>query len=174
MYEKLYRELLARYNKLETENIILRQRLGLTQECDISKSVSEVSSVNKNSSPKDKIELFLSLFRGRSDVFAKRWQNASSAKSGYQPVCVNEWVEGLCDKRKYKCANCPNRLLKPLTNEDVYKHHEGKDNLGRDVIGIYPLLLDETCYFLCVDFDDGSFYAKKSHYRHYKSIVDGC
>ena len=166
MYEKLYRELLLRYNELERENtrlseenLQLRRQLGFAEipEENIEKPVTDVAHVNKYSSSKEKIELFRSLFRGREDVFARRWQSTTSGKSGYQPVCENEWAEGLCDKRKFKCAHCPNRLLKPLTDEDIYKHLEGKDGLARDVIGIYPMLHDETCNFLCADFDEDSF-----------------
>ena len=166
MYEKLYRELLLRYNELESENkrlteenARLRLQFGLTNVSNenVEMPVIEVATVNKYSSSKEKIELFRSLFRGREDVFAKCWQSTTSGKSGYQPVCENEWAEGLCDKRKYKCANCPNRVLKSLTDEDIYKHLEGKDGLARDVIGIYPMLQDETCHFLCADFDDDSF-----------------
>ena len=151
MYEKLYRELLLRYNELERENtrlseenLQLRRQLGFAEipEENIEKPVTDVASVNKYSSSKEKIELFRSLFRGREDVFARRWQSTTSGKNGYQPVCENEWAEGLCDKRKFKCAHCPNRLLKPLTDEDIYKHLEGKDGLARDVIGIYPMLHD--------------------------------
>ena len=166
MYEKLYRELLIRYRDLESENKRLakenermRQQLRLTDTIDQGDkiSVSEVNIINKYSSSKEKIELFRSLFKGREDVFARRWQSTTSGKSGYQPVCVNEWAVDLCDKRKFKCANCPNRMLNPLSDEDIYKHLEGKDVLARDVIGIYPMLQDETCRFLCADFDDESF-----------------
>ena len=166
MYEKLYRELLLRYNELERENkrlseenFQLRRQLGFAEapQENIEIPIIHAASVNKYSSSKEKIELFRSLFRGREDVFAKRWQSTTSGKSGYQPMCENEWAEGLCDKRKYKCANCPNRVLKSLTDEDIYKHLEGKDGLARDVIGIYPMLQDETCHFLCADFDDDSF-----------------
>ena len=166
MYEKLYRELLLRYNELESENkrlseenAQLRLQFGLTNLANESfeKNVVEATAINKYSSSKEKIESFRSLFRGREDVFARRWQSTTSEKSGYQPVCENEWSEGLCDKRKYKCANCPNRVLKSLTDEEIYKHLEGKDTLARDVIGIYPMLQDETCHFLCADFDDDSF-----------------
>lgn len=166
MYEKLYRELLLRYNELERENkrlseenLQLRRQLGFAEapQENIEIPIIHPTSVNKYSSSKEKIELFRSLFCGREDVFAKRWQSTTSGKSGYQPVCENEWTEGLCDKRKYKCANCPNRVLKSLTDEDIYKHLEGKDGLARDVIGIYPMLQDETCHFLCADFDDDLF-----------------
>ena len=166
MYEKLYRELLIRYNELESENKRLleendrlRRQLGSAEipNENVEIPVIEVTLINKYSPSTEKIELFRSLFKGRDEVFARRWQSVSTGKSGYQPVCENEWADGLCDKRKYKCSNCPNRILKPLTDEDVYKHLEGKDVLARDVIGIYPMLQDETCHFLCVDFDDEAF-----------------
>ena len=174
MYEKLYRELLLRYNELERENkrlseenLQLRRQLGFAEapQENIEIPIIHAASVNKYSSSKEKIELFRSLFRGREDVFAKRWQSTTSGKSGYQPVCENKWAEGLCDKRKYKCANCPNRVLKFLTDEDIYKHLDGKDALARDVIGIYPMLQDETCHFLCADFDDDSFEKDISAFR---------
>ena len=167
MYEKLYRELLIRYNELANENRRLRQQLGLTEKSNefVGRSATEAPTVNKYSSSKDKIALFRSLFLGREDVFARRWQSTTSGKSGYQPVCENEWAEGLCDKRKFKCASCPNRRLRPLSDEDIYKHLEGKDSLARDVVGIYPMLQNETCHFLCADFDDDSFEMDVSAFR---------
>lgn len=107
-------------------------------------------------SAQEKIFLFASLFRGRTDVFARRWYSTSTGKSGYQPVCRNEWAVELCDKKKQKCADCPNREFEQLTSEHLYRHLEGKDTHGRDVIGIYPVHEDNTCYFLCADFDDKS------------------
>lgn len=100
-------------------------------------------SFNKYASPTEKIALFRALFCGREDVFARRWASASTGKSGYGPVCGNEWAEGVCDKKQYRCAACPNRALLPLADADIYKHLEGKDPLGRDVVGIYPLLPDD-------------------------------
>lgn len=102
---------------------------------------------------KDKVLLFQSLFKGRNDVFAKRWHSLTG-KAGYQPVCQREWDRQYCDKRKYRCADCPNRLFAPLTYEHLYNHLAGKDEHGRDVIGLYPILEDNTCHFLCADFDD--------------------
>lgn len=104
----------------------------------------------------EKVALFRSLFRGREDVFARRWCSTASGKSGYQPVCLREWNREFCDKKKYKCAECPNRKFKELSYEDIYRHLEGKDALCRDVIGSYTILPDNTCYFLCCDFDDKS------------------
>ena len=48
--------------------------------------------INRQSSPQEKINLFKSLFSGREDVFALRWFNAKSNKSGYSPVCGNKWL----------------------------------------------------------------------------------
>ena len=100
--------------------------------------------------------MFQSVFKGRDDVFAKRWYSSTTQKSGYQPVCKREWNREFCDKRKYKCADCPNRQFAPLTYNDFFNHLAGKDAWGRDVIGLYPIRKDNTCCFLCTDFDDKS------------------
>jgi superfamily II DNA or RNA helicase len=71
-------------------------------------------------------------------------------------VCLNEWHRTFCDKKKFKCAECPHRQFKTLSYEDVYKHLEGKHPDGCDVIGAYAILPDNTCNFLCADFDDKS------------------
>ena len=160
-----YDELLKRYNLLLAENkelksqiSYLKTKFGIDYETDEKQNpVTLEPIVNKNSSASEKIALYRSLFRGREDVFARRWYSKTTDRSGYQPVCENEWCNGLCDKRKYKCTVCPNRKLSSITYTDIYKHLEGKDYYGRDVIGIYPMLVDETCYFLCADFDDKEY-----------------
>ena len=88
----------------------------------------------------EKVELFRSLFRGREDVFARRWNSPATGKSGYQPACIREWNREYCDKKKYKCAECPNREFQPLGYKDIYNHLEGKDPSGRDVVGAYAIL----------------------------------
>lgn len=160
-----YNELLNKYNtllienqKLNSENAELRKQLGLNVLTDHDDTVNvDDSLINKFSSSDVKIKLFRSLFKGREDVFARRWESATTGKSGYQPVCGNEWVEGVCDKRKYKCSACPNRKLLSITDKDIYKHLSGKGDHCRDVIGIYPMLSDETCNFLCADFDEADY-----------------
>ena len=109
-----------------------------------------------NLSLNERVELFQSLFRGREDVFARRWYSVKTERSGYQPVCLNEWKQGICDKKKFKCADCPNRLFKALEYGDFYRHLVGSDPNGQDVIGIYAIREDNTCLFLCADFDDKS------------------
>ena len=101
-----------------------------------------------------KISLFRFLFRGRDDVYPRRFESRKTGRAGYQPTCANEWVRGVCEKPRIKCLECTNRRLLPVTDEVVRQHLSGVDNLGRDfVMGLYPLLADETCYLLAVDLD---------------------
>jgi len=68
--------------------------------------------VDNNSEPKFKIALFRSLFRGREDVYPVRFENRKTGRSGYAPACANEWVRGLCEKPRVKCAACLHRFFK--------------------------------------------------------------
>ncbi|WP_137817570.1 DEAD/DEAH box helicase family protein [Pseudomonas sp. 2FG] len=98
-----------------------------------------------------KLALFKRLFRGRADVFPVRWES-KAGKSGYSPACGNEWRPGVCEKPRIKCGDCSHRQLLPLTDQVLYKHLAGEI-----VIGVYPLLPDDTCYFLAVDFDEADW-----------------
>ena len=110
--------------------------------------------VNQTSSPEAKIALFRSLFRGREDVYPRRFESRKTGKSGYAPACANEWVRGICEKPRIKCAECPHRRFLPVTDDVIRWHLSGHDDAGQPfVAGVYPLLLDETCFFLAVDFD---------------------
>jgi len=110
--------------------------------------------VHHRSSPDAKIALFRSLFRGRDDVYARRFESRKTGKSGYQPACGNEWVRNTCQKPKIKCANCSHQAFLPVTDDAIRWHLSGCDDAGRDfVMGIYPMLRDETCFFLAADFD---------------------
>ena len=160
-----YNLLLEENKKLKAELVCLKGKTDIaTPEAKTDNQLS-MSSTNKHSSPEEKIALFRSLFRGREDVFARRWYSKTLDKSGYQPVCENEWNEDFCDKKKYKCSDCPNRKLMSLTDKEIYRHLSGKDLYGRDVVGIYPMLADETCLFLCADFDEESFKSDVSAFR---------
>jgi len=113
-----------------------------------------VPAITRNSPPAAKIALFRSLFRGREDVYPRRFESRKTGKGGYAPACGNEWVRGVCEKPRIKCADCPNRRFLPVTEEVIRWHLCGRDATGRDfVMGIYPMLQDETCWFLAVDFD---------------------
>ena len=112
------------------------------------------AAVDRTSPASDKIALFRSLFRGRSDVYPRRFESRKTGKSGYAPACANEWVRGICEKPRIKCAECPHRRFLPVTDDVIRWHLSGHDDGGQPfVAGVYPLLLDETCFFLAVDFD---------------------
>ncbi|MDR2173871.1 MAG: DEAD/DEAH box helicase family protein [Burkholderiales bacterium] len=97
----------------------------------------------------EKIALFRRLFRGRTDVYPIRWESKTNGKSGYAPACANEWRARICEKPRVKCGDCAHRILLPLTDEVIYQHLAGDHT-----IGVYPLLEDDSCHFLAVDFDE--------------------
>lgn len=142
---------------LKEENSVLRKVL---EENGIKyveqRAVAKAKQERNNLSVEQRVELFRSLFKGREDVFARRWQSEQTGKAGYQPVCRNEWRYGVCDKKKYKCAECPNREFFPIGYQHVYDHLAGTKENCSDVIGLYALTLEDKCHFLCTDFDDKS------------------
>ena len=155
--------IVAKLHKLEEENARLKDLLtkyGIPYVENKQEPITTVSKPEKRDAAMqrlsllEKVTLFQELFKGRKDVFAKRWYSDVSKKSGYQPVCEREWNNKFCNKRKYKCTECPNRLFESLTDKHIYNHLAGKDNFGRDVIGLYPIMSNNTCNFLCTDFDD--------------------
>ncbi len=95
--------------------------------------------------------LFRSLFRAREDVYAVRWEG-KGGRSGYSPACRREWNRAYCGKPQVKCAECEHRVFLPLTDQVIRDHLA-----GRRTVGVYPLLPDETCWFLAVDFDKASW-----------------
>lgn len=114
--------------------------------------------VNQRSSSFAKIALFRSLFRGREDLYPRRFESRKTGKAGYSPACGNEWVRGICEKPKIKCSECRHRRFLPIIDDVVKWHLLGKDDFGKDfVMGIYPMLLDETCFFLAADFDKSNW-----------------
>ena len=108
----------------------------------------------------EKITLFRSLFRGRADVYPRYWRSKTTDKSGYSPVCRNEWNSDLCRKFEIKCSRCPHREFAPLTDEVIRNHLT-----SRHAIGIYPLLKSDGCYFLAVDFDGKGCFEDASAFR---------
>ncbi len=168
-----YKELLERYNilleeisRLKKENSQLKAQLGLTRSelprntasaIKTGKNILDDESTDRNcfsdvdstSDALSKIRLFMSLFKGRDDVYAKRWENKSKGTSGYSPVCLNQWQPEVCGKPKISCSKCKYKLYAVL-DEDVIENHLR----GNIVVGIYPMLPDETCCFLAMDFDE--------------------
>ena len=110
-----------------------------------------------------KVHLFRLLFRGRDDVYPKLWVSTKTGRKGYSPACSNEWVRGVCEKPRVKCSDCPNQAFLPPNDQTILDHLQ-----GRHTIGIYPLLKDETCWFLAADFD------KESWAEDVAAFVDTC
>lgn len=80
-------------------------------------------------------------------------------------MCGNEWVRGICEKPRIKCSECTHQRWLPVTDDVVKWHLSGADDHGRDfVMGLYPMLLDERCFFLAVDFDKEHWQADASAY----------
>ena len=85
--------LLGRIKELEAENAELRKRFG-----EDGRPIEKAPTAMLNLSLQEKVDLFRSFFKGREDVFARRWYSKTSGKAGYQPVCQNEWSP-LCVSR---------------------------------------------------------------------------
>ncbi len=145
--------------KLLEKLIVLRQRRIPSRNAPAVSDDNQVISneITCNSSKQVKIALFRSLFKGREDVFPKRFESSKTGKSGYQPVCNNQWVAGVCKKPTIKCSDCFNQNYVPVSDKIVRNHLTGHDPESREkadyVIGVYPLLENDTCHFLAVDFD---------------------
>ena len=150
-------EVLRECASLREENERLKKLLGLhpedrtpTPKPNVSEPSTPYTSANQvtNDSPIEiQIALFRSLFRGREDVYSIRWEGRKG-NSGYSPACANEWNPTFCPKPMVKCSDCENRDFRLVTDEVILGHL-----LGKHTIGVYPLLTDETCWFLAVDFD---------------------
>lgn len=108
-------------------------------------------SANSSLNTDEKVALFRQLFRGRTDVYSVRWES-KAGKSGYSPACANEWRPGICEKPRIKCTDCQQRKLLPLTDQVIFDHLA-----GRHTIGLYPLLADDGCHLLAVDFDESDW-----------------
>jgi hypothetical protein len=115
--------------------------------------------VTNNSPAAKKVALFRQLFAGRTDVFPVRWENPKTGRSGYSPACANEWVKGICAKPKVKCRDCLHQAFIPTSDGVIQRHLRGNGlpRAGGFVAGVYPLLQDETCWFLAADFDNESW-----------------
>ena len=102
---------------------------------------------------------FYSFFKGRKDVYSKRAgkPNPKTGKTGYYTQCWNYWKPGICpkyEKKNIKCADCAKQQYKELTGKVIMQHLTGDREDCSDVIGIYPMLPDETCNCVVFDFDN--------------------
>ena len=99
------------------------------------------------------LELFMSLFHGRTDVYARHWEK--DGRSGYSPAYEFNWDEFMAHKRRGgSMKDFESKKLIPLTKEIVKKHL-----LGQHIVGIYPILPDNTSYFIAADFDGENWLA---------------
>jgi len=104
--------------------------------------------VDKEERARQRIALFRSLFRGREDVYARRWENADG-RHGYVPAVVKDWKAiNKSRPEDRKKVDQKTRKFLPLTDAVIEDHL-----LGKETIGVYALLPDETCWFLAADFD---------------------
>jgi len=146
-------DLATECERLRAENarltaLLARHGIPHHQNGDEPTEASRPPSVSSASlSTEEKIALFRRLFRGRDDAFSVRWESRNG-RSGYSPACANEWRAGVCEKPRIKCGECGHRLLIALTDKTIYDHLA-----GYHTVGVYPLLPDNTCRFLAVDFD---------------------
>jgi hypothetical protein len=111
-------------------------------------SMSEPSRLSTS----EKVALFRRLFRGRTDVYPIRWERKTTVKSGYSPACADEWRAGACEKPRIKCGDCRIRSLIPLSDAVIYDHLSGETT-----IGVYPILVDDTCCFVVIDYDEADW-----------------
>jgi superfamily II DNA or RNA helicase len=154
--------------RLERELVSLEKALA-SDRCDSKQLVFANAPITNSSSSAEKIALFRRLFAGRPDVFPVRWENRKTGRSGYSPACSNEWAKGICGKPKVKCGECPHQAFIPPSEDIIEKHLRGGDvRTGDFVAGVYPLLQDETCWFLAADFD------KKSWADDTRALLNTC
>lgn len=150
--ETLRRELAAMQEEclgLRQENERLRKMLGLPPtsaemplapppETELFPATESLPTLNASAPTAEKVALFRTLFRGREDVYPVLWVNDRIGKKGYSPAVKGGWI-GPSDKQ---------RDYLPLTDETIQAHLS-----GQKTIGVYPLLWDDTCWFLACDFD---------------------
>jgi len=142
--------------RLREENARLRRLLAahsiaipqLEPASPPAKTIEAAPPVDKEERARHRIALFRSLFRGREDVYARRWER-EDGKSGYSPAAIKDWkaIHSSRPEDRKKVDQKTRKLL-PLTDAVIENHL-----LGRETVGVYPLLPDETCWFLAADFD---------------------
>lgn len=113
------------------------------------------------------IKIFFTLFRGREDVFAIRWEK--DGKSGYMPAYDFNWEKFSEHKtRGGTLKNFPGKQFSKLTEKRIINHLSGEE-----VIGLYPLLTDNTSWFIVADFDE-SLSSKKSWIEECLLFMESC
>lgn len=159
------RRLLAENAQLRREVAELRAKLAPQETIDTPVEYSSEIPVTPESA-----SFLFSLFRGRADVFSRRVVR-KDGKAAYYPVCSNFWKAGLCPRVEgqsdVRCFSCPARAWEPISKRIIMAHLQGGTEQRPQIIGIYPLLEDETCRLLVFDFDDHD-----SEIEHWREDVD--
>ena len=159
---------------------IKKEASAKAQEHLAAEIVDNHNQLNKSIGMSELVALYRELFYGRQDVFAVRWDNEKAGTHGYAPKCKNEWDRNICGKSmriKGACKKCAYKENQEITNQFIQQHFTGT---GRNalVMGVYPLLEDETCRFLAIDFDKKNWQEEiliaKSIYEEYgiKSYIE--
>jgi hypothetical protein len=112
------------------------------------KRVDTAPPVEKEERARQRITLFRTLFREREDVYARRWEN-DDGRHGYVPAAVKDW-KAINKSRPEERRKVDQKTRRFLSMTDVVIENH---LLGKETVGIYPLLPDETCWFLAADFD---------------------
>ena len=141
----------------EIEALSSTPEAGLSRQAEAS-STTVALGIDRQSTIETKIALFRRLFRGRAEVFPVRWENTKTGRSGYSPACENEWRRGVCEKPKVKCSACLNQAFIGVNDASIERHLRGTGADGAPfVMGVYPMLADDSCWFLAADFDEGEW-----------------
>ena len=138
---------LAEIERLRNENRALRKALSLSNILSTKSDAAAKKNSGTDLTGTQKVKLFRSLFRGREDVYAVRWQS-SKGIVGYSPVHCHKKDRTQCRRPREECEKLGERLYFPQTDQVIHGHLTGKFE-----VGIYPLLEDDTCCFLAIDFD---------------------
>lgn len=140
-------EALATIRELQTENQRLKaggQSAIAPTNAQPGPAVDAGPTISRLSAEAEKVALFRSLFQGREDVYAYRW-DGRDGRSGYSPA-----LRPGAARRKGERPD-PSTLLR-LDDHVIQSHLR-----GQRIIGVYPLLEDETCRFLAIDFDKSTW-----------------
>lgn len=158
-------------NALDHERAEIAEKLAAVKRERAARPAEETAppaaSVTMGSPAVAKLILFKSLFHGREDVFPRRWENSKTGKAGYAPACRDEWVRGVCGKPRVKCGECPHQAFIPVSDDVLRGHLQGRmpGVSGDFTIGVYPMLPDQTCWFLAADFDKKSWMRDVAAFR---------
>jgi hypothetical protein len=161
----------GRLTALDRERLEIAEQLGVLArvraEMEARRPPHASAGVTMASPTAAKIALLRSLFRGRGDVFPRRWENPKARKAGYAPLCRNEWVRGVCGKPQVRFGECPNQAFISV-RDDILRSHlarKASGNAADFTVGVYPMLPDETCWFLAADFDKKSWVQDVAAFR---------